>query len=161
MRTSLFCLLCLIGIGFSASAQQISKNALGIRVGEDGGFGAEISYQRALQEDTRLEFNLGVRSGNNYDGFKLAGLHQWLFPLDGNFNWYVGAGGGVGVYSIDVDIPGMDDTDSFAFLAGNAGIEYNFDIPILISLDVRPEVGFGDFNDDFDFDLGLGIRYQF
>ncbi|MDC7998359.1 hypothetical protein [Gilvibacter sediminis] len=161
MRTTLFCLLCLIGIGFSASAQRISKNALGLRIGDDDGFGAEISYQRALFESNRLEFNLGIRSGNNYDGFKLTALHQWLFPLDGNFNWYVGAGGGAGVYSIDNDLPGNDDTDSFAFIAGNAGIEYNFNIPLILSIDVRPEIGFGDFNDDFDFDLGLGIRYQF
>lgn len=161
MRTTVFTLLCLFALGFSANAQRISKNALGVRLGDDDGFGAEVSYQRGLSEDTRLEFDLGIRSGNNYDGFKLTGLHQWVFPLDGNFNWYVGAGGGAGVYSIDNPIPGTDDTDSFAFLAGNAGIEYNFNIPLMLSLDVRPEIGFGDFNDDFDFDLGLGIRYQF
>lgn len=161
MRTSLFSLLFLIGIGFSAFGQNISKHALGVRLGDDDGFGAEISYQLGLGSDTRLEADLGIRSGNNYDGFKLTALHQWVFPLDGNFNWYVGAGGGAGVYSIDNPIPGTDDTDSFAFLAGNAGIEYNFNIPLMLSLDVRPELGFGDFNDDFDFDLGLGIRYQF
>jgi hypothetical protein len=33
----------------------------------------------------------------------------------------------------------------------------------LISLDVRPELGFGSDNqyDDFDFDIALGVRYQF
>jgi len=44
------------------------------------------------------------------------------------------------------------------------GIEYNFDFPLLLSLDFRPEIGFG--NDDFDtndldFDIALGVRYQF
>ena len=50
------------------------------------------------------------------------------------------------------------------FLAGDIGIEYNFDIPLLISLDFRPEFGFGnDFynNNDLGFDIGFGIRYQF
>ncbi len=31
--------------------------------------------------------------------FKLTGLYQWVFPLDGDFNWYVGAGGGIGSFS--------------------------------------------------------------
>ena len=161
MKTSLFTIVCLFGLSISAHAQSISKNALGIRVGDDDGFGVEISYQRALQETTRLELDLGLRSGDDYDGFKLTGLHQWVWKLDGNFNWYAGAGGGVGAYNIDNVPAGADDTDTFFFLAGNLGIEYDFDIPLVISLDVRPEIGFGDFNDDFDFDLGLGIRYQF
>ena len=161
MKTSFFTIVCLFGLAISAHAQSISKNALGIRVGDDDGFGVEISYQRALQETTRLELDLGLRSGDDYDGFKLTGLHQWVWKLDGNFNWYAGAGGGVGAYNIDNVPAGADDTDTFFFLAGNLGIEYDFDIPLVISLDVRPEIGFGDFNDDFDFDLGLGIRYQF
>lgn len=161
MKTSLLTIFCIFGLAISAHAQSISKNALGIRVGDDDGFGVEISYQRALQEATRLEIDLGLRSGDDYDGFKLTGLHQWVWRLDGNFNWYAGAGGGVGAYNIDNVPAGTDDTDTFFFLAGNLGIEYDFDIPLVISLDVRPEIGFGDFNDDFDFDLGLGIRYQF
>ena len=81
--------------------------------------------------------------------------------LDGNFNWYVGAGGGFVSYSIDNLPPGADDSDSSLFAAGDIGIEYNFNIPLLLSLDFRPEIGFGDFNDDVDFDIALGIRYQF
>ena len=43
-------------------------------------------------------------------------------------------------------------------------IEYNFNIPLLLSLDFRPEVGlvgYDGFDNDFDFDIALGIRYQF
>ena len=145
---------------FAASAQEIADNAIGLRLGDDDGFGAEISYQRALGENNRLELDLGIRSGNNYDGFKLTGLYQWVWHLDGSFNWYAGAGGGVGSYSVDV--PGGEDfDDTFLFVAGDVGIEYNFDIPLQLSLDIRPELGFGDFRDDLDFDIALGIRYQF
>lgn len=145
---------------FAASAQEIADNAIGLRLGDDDGFGAEISYQRALGENNRLELDLGIRSGNNYDGFKLTGLYQWVWHLDGSFNWYAGAGGGVGSYS--VDIPGGEDfDDTFLFVAGDVGIEYNFDIPLQLSLDIRPELGFGDFRDDVGIDLALGIRYQF
>ena len=145
---------------FAASAQEIADNAIGLRLGDDDGFGAEISYQRALGENNRLELDLGIRSGNNYDGFKLTGLYQWVWQLDGSFNWYAGAGGGVGSYSVDV--PGGEDfDDTFLFVAGDVGIEYNFDIPLQLSLDIRPELGFGDFRDDVGIDLALGIRYQF
>lgn len=153
----------LLGFTFASSAQEISKNALGLRLGDSDGFGAEISYQHALGDNNRLELDLGWRDGKNYDGFKLAGLYQWVMPLDGNFNWYVGAGGGLGSFSINVP-GGSDVTDTFIFAAGDIGIEYNFDIPLLLSLDFRPEIGFGDDiydNNDLDFDIALGIRYQF
>lgn len=155
--------IALVGFTFSASSQNIADNAIGLRLGDSDGLGAEVSYQRALSEDNRLEFDLGWRDGNNYSGFKLAGLYQWVMPLDGNFNWYVGAGGGIG--SFNFDVPGGGDiTDTFIFAAGDIGIEYNFDIPLLLSLDFRPEIGFGDDtydNNDLDFDIALGIRYQF
>jgi hypothetical protein len=141
------------------NAQDISDNALGLRIGDSDGFGAEISYQRALTDNNRLEVDLGWRSGNNFSGFKLAGLYQWVWYLDGNFNWYAGAGGGFGSYSIDA--PGVDETDTFVFAAGDIGIEYNFDIPLLLALDFRPELGFGSFRNDLDFDIALSIRYQF
>ncbi|MBT8323691.1 MAG: hypothetical protein HKN99_12605 [Winogradskyella sp.] len=141
-----------------AQAQTISDNAIGLRLGDSDGFGAEVSYQRALGGNNRLEADLGWRSGNDFDGFKLTGIYQWVWELDGNFNWYAGAGGGLGSYSFDNNA--IDD-ETFVFLAGDIGIEYNFDIPLLLSLDFRPEIGFGNFNDDLDFDIALGIRYQF
>ncbi|WP_242086934.1 hypothetical protein [Aestuariivivens sediminis] len=156
--------IALIGFAFTSNAQAIADNALGLRLGDSDGFGAEVSYQRALGDNNRLEFDLGWRNGNNFDGFKLAGLYQWVFPLDGTFNWYVGAGGGLASYDGNYSIPGggtVSDSETFFFAAGDIGIEYNFEIPLLLSLDFRPEIGFGDFNDDLDFDIALGIRYQF
>ena len=140
----------------SAQSQSISENALGLRLGDNNGFGGEISYQRYLKESNRLEFDLGWRSSDNVDAFKLVGLYQWVMPLDGDFHWYVGAGAGLGSFDSDV----ADGT--FALVAGNIGIEYDFDIPLLISLDIRPELGFNDkYSDDLDMDIALGIRYQF
>lgn len=155
-------LLSLIFIGFTtlSSAQDIADNAIGLRIGDSNGFGTEVSYQRALGGNNRLEVDLGWRSGKSYDGFKLAGLYQWVWQIDGGFNWYAGVGGGLGSYSFDND-NGNDFNETFAFVAGDIGIEYSFDFPLLLSLDFRPELGFGDFNDDVDFDIALGIRYQF
>jgi len=148
----------IFGFATITYGQDISDNAIGLRLGDSDGFGAEVSYQRALGDNNRLEVDLGWRSGSAYDGFKLAGLYQWVWVLDGDFNWYAGVGGGVGSYSFDNK---AFDDETFVFAAGDIGIEYNFDIPLQLSLDFRPELGFGDYRDDLDFDIALGIRYQF
>ncbi len=155
-----------MGATLATNAQTISENALGLRIGGGNAYGAEVSYQRALGGDNnRLELDLGWRNDkNNYDSFKLAALYQWVWNIEGGFNWYVGAGGGVGSISDNRRNVVQRDDQTFIFLAGDIGIEYNFDIPLLISLDFRPEIGFINDNDDFDNfspDIALGLRYQF
>jgi len=160
-----------IGATAATQAQTISENALGLRFGGGNGYGAEVSYQRGLGDNNRLEFDLGWRNdSNNYDAIKLTGLYQWVWNIESGFNWYAGLGGGVGSISAKDDryydnrgYRYYDET--FVFLAGDIGIEYNFDIPLLISLDFRPEFGFhnndNDRIDDFSPDIALGLRYQF
>lgn len=147
-----------IGAGLTTQAQEISENALGLRFGGGGGLGAEISYQRALTTNNRLEVDLGWRNDNNFDAYKITGIYQWVWNLDGGFNWYAGAGGGLGSVDINNNEGGV-----FLFAAGNIGIEYNFDIPLLVSLDFRPEIGFSDYNNfnNFSPDVALALRYQF
>ena len=150
----------------NVSAQNISENALGLRIGGAQAYGAEVSYQRATGDNNRLEFDLGWRNDSHYDAIKLVGLYQWIWNIDGGFNWYVGAGAGLGNYDHNHSHghnDGFDDDGIFALIAGDIGIEYNFDFPLLLSLDLRPEIGFSDFHDHNDFtpDLALGIRYQF
>lgn len=161
MKKIFLLLIALIGFTFTINAQHIADNALGLRLGDSDGFGAEISYQLGIRDNNRLEFGLGWRDGNSYSAIRVVGLYQWVWTLDGNFNWYAGVGGGFASYSLDNVAPGIDDSDTSLFIAGNIGIEYDFDIPLLISLDFRPEFGFGNINDDLDFDIALGLRYQF
>lgn len=158
--------LMLLGLGFAAQAQDGTRNALGLRLGDNDGFGGEVSYQRDLSSNNRLELDLGWRNSNNYDAFKLAALYQWVWNIEGGFNWYAGVGGGVGTWSYDYDGPGpndFDDDGTFLFVAGDIGIEYNFDIPLQLSLDFRPELYFNDDygGDNFGPDIALGIRYKF
>ena len=145
----------------SLNAQNFSENAIGLRLGDNDGFGTEVSYQRALSDNNRIEIDLGWRSGDGFDGFQLTGLYQWVWQLDGSFNWYAGAGGGVANYSLDNLPPGIDDSDTFIFAAGVVGIEYQFDFPLQIAVDTRPVIGFGDFRDDLSFDIALSARYNF
>ncbi|MGG7037001.1 MAG: hypothetical protein ACI7YS_17665 [Flavobacterium sp.] len=160
MKKILLSGLLLMAISFTANAQSISKNALGLRFGSNGDFGTEISYQRKLSGNNRLEADFGWRNNDNYDSFKLTGLYQWLWNIDGGFYWYAGAGAGIGSYSHNNDYDGDD--GGFATLSGDIGIEYNFDFPLQIALDLRPEMYFGnDFNDNFRSDLALTLRYRF
>lgn len=46
MKKLLLSAFMLVGLAFSAQAQEISKNALGLRLGDNSGFGGEISYQK-------------------------------------------------------------------------------------------------------------------
>lgn len=156
----------ILGLVTFSFGQDISKNALGLRLGDNDGFGAEVSYQRGLSTNNRLELDLGLRSNDAYSSFKLAGLYQWVWNIDGGFNWYAGAGGGVASYSgKDVVIYGTrynGGSNTAAFVAGDIGIEYLFDFPLQLSLDFRPELYFSDgINDDFGTDIALGIRYRF
>ena len=156
-------MLMLIGLAFSTQAQDISKNALGLRLGDNDGFGGEISYQRGLSNNNRLEFDLGWRNSNNIDALKLAGLYQWVWEIDNGFNWYAGVGAGFGSWNYNYN--DTKNNGSFLFAAGDIGIEYTFkEVPIQLSIDLRPELYFNsnDYREDnFGPDLALGIRYKF
>ena len=152
----------LLGLAFATQAQDISKNALGLRLGDNDGFGGEVSYQRGLGDNNRLELDLGWRNSKHVDAMKLVGLYQWVWNIDRGFNWYAGVGGGVGSWSYDNKYG--DGSGTILLAAGDLGIEYNFDIPIQISLDLRPEFYFNsnDYREDnFGPDVALGIRYRF
>lgn len=158
-----------IGLAFGLQAQEINKNALGLRIGDNDGFGGEISYQRGLGDNNRLELDLGWRQSNDYDAMKFIGLYQWVWNIDGGFNWYAGVGAGIGTWEHDNHHEDFDDDGgTFLLAAGDIGIEYVFDFPLQLSLDLRPELYFGDDRDDFDDnynnfgpDIALGIRFTF
>lgn len=161
MKKLIFTACMLFGFAFVAQSQSFSDNALGLRLGSNDGFGGEISYQRALSKNNRLEADLGWRNSNHVDALKLVGLYQWVWELQGNFNWYAGVGAGLGTWNVDYNT--VKDNGSFALLAGNVGIEYNFDeAPIQLSLDYRPEFYLNDtYRDGLGSDIALSIRYRF
>ena len=166
MKKVILSAIMLLCLAFSAQAQDISKNALGLRLGDNDGFGGEISYQRGLSKNNRLELDLGWRNSKDVDALKIVGLYQWVWNIEGGFNWYAGVGAGLGSWSYDKN--GFSDSGTFALVAGDLGIEYNFqEAPIQLSLDIRPEFylnnsGDNQFREDsFGPDIALGIRYRF
>jgi len=161
MKITTFLSIVFLLTAMGTNAQNIAEHTLGLRLGDSDGFGAEISYQKSIGRYNRAEFNLGWRDSREFDAFKLAGVYQWVRNIDGGFNWYYGVGGGIG----NADFEDEDDEDgTFIFAAGNLGIEYAFDFPLLLSIDMRPEIGllgFEDFDNGFLFDFAIGLRYQF
>lgn len=147
MRKTFLTLVGILG-AFAIQAQSISDNAIGIRFGGGNGVGGEISYQKALSSNNRLEIDLGL--ANEFSNFKATGLYQWVWNLENNFNWFAGFGGGI----VSADGTGV-------YGAGVIGIEYNFDAPVLLSIDYRPEVGIAGGLDGLNSDVALSVRYQF
>lgn len=159
-----YLVLLLLGLLGGLSAQ-ISPNALGLRFSgsdEVESVGVEVSYQKALGDNNRLEADLGINNSSFIDLFRLAGFYHWVFPLEQGFSWYVGPGAGIGIIDYDAPVFVERDSDVFLILGGQAGIEYSFDqIPLQLSLDLRPEIFVGSIGDDLDIDLGVSFRYLF
>ncbi len=157
-KTVVLVVMLFVGLQFGF-AQHISDHAIGLRLGQNDGLGTEISYQHGFSDKNRLEVDLGMRSSNAFSAFKLVGVYQWIWELGNNFNWYAGAGAGLGSWrSKAYD----NSTGTFFFAAGDIGIEYNFDFPLQISLDARPEIGSNTYYaNNLGFDIALGVRYKF
>lgn len=162
MKKIILSALLFAGAIVNSYGQDISNNTIGLRLGDNDGFGAEISYQRKLSNTNRLEFDLGWRNSNEANAIKVAGLYQWVWNIDKGLNWYAGAGGGLGSWRYSDEEESSNGT--FVFITGDLGIEYQFDIPLQLSLDIRPEIYLlsGDYRENkFGPDLALSIRYRF
>lgn len=156
MKKLFIALVAVFAIG-TANAQ---IKDLGVRIGGGEGFGTEISSQWGMGAN-RLEVDLGWHSDTGYDEFNVSGIYQWLGDLGSGFNWFAGVGARVAMWSYDYAGAG---SDFAAALAGQAGIEYNFEqIPIQLTLDIRPcfwLITPGDPTFKWG-DIALGIRYRF
>ncbi len=131
---------------------------LGVRIGGGQGFGTELSAMWGMGGN-RLETDLGWHSDDGFTGIELAGIYQWKGDIGSGFNWFAGVGARLAIWSYDA--AGVDSDFALA-LAGQAGIEYNFDaIPIQLTLDIRPCFWLTPSTDFHWGDIALGIRYRF
>jgi hypothetical protein len=160
MKKMILTLALVAGMMSTLSAQS-EKNAIGLRFGNGG----EITFQSTLSTTNRLELTLGLNSWDNnqgYSGFGLTGIYQWVWNLDElapGFKWYAGLGPQIGSWSGDHN----SDYKGFALgIAGQVGIEYNFNIPLQLSLDYRPSwyVLPNSYGGAYDV-IALAVRYKF
>ncbi len=134
----LFFIVLLSSVGFVPLFSQVKPHAIGLRLGGGDAMGAELSYQHGLGSDKRIEADLGFVSNNYYSRFRITGLYQWVWNIQGGLNWYAGAGAGIG-HSSALDNKGT--TKFLLDINGDIGIEYHLDVPLQISLDLRPAFG--------------------
>ena len=143
-------------LGFAAAAVA-QPRAIGVRLGN----GAEVSYQHTLGGENFLEVDGGL--GLGFDGIfnvGATGIYNFMiaqpqWTSQGTWGFYAGPGVGVGL--------GLGETNYFTLaVAGMVGLEYTFDFPLQLSLDVRPQIGIG-FGNGLHWGVmpALGVRYKF
>lgn len=155
----MFLTLALVGIVCAAGAQ-VSGKAIGLRFSPGFGNSAEISYLHPLGNANRLEADMGLST----NGLFLTGVYQWVWDLselaDG-FNWYAGVGGNIGLWNGN-STSSLYKSGLSLGVAGQIGIEYNFNIPLQLSLDYRPIINVIPTLGNGYFDgVALGVRYKF
>ncbi len=155
MKKMLILIMIIFGTGYFTNAQ-VNPRALGLRIGGDGDIGeAEISYQRAQDGATRIEWDFGFGGSRNQTRIFLAGIYHWVWNIDGGLNWYAGPGAGAGLHT-------NDDASISVSVGGQVGLEYDFnnvETPILLSVDFRPMWDLIGEHAGLGWGAALGIRY--
>ena len=143
-------------LGFAAAAVA-QPRAIGVRIGNGG----EVSYQHSLGTNF-LEVDGGL--GLGFDGvFNIGatGIYNFMIAQPnwtsrGDWGFYAGPGASVGL--------GLGEASYFSLaVAGMVGLEYTFNFPLQLSLDVRPQIGLGFGGHGLHWGLmpALGVRYRF
>jgi hypothetical protein len=176
MKKAILIFAMTVMIGGLASAQV----SLGGRFygGLTSGFEASLLY--GMGGNTRIEADLGASFGvmtKTYDAVNIfgarytydgtpsyyvvtaTGAYHWTFNIVKGFGWFVGPAAQLGLGS-------NHDGDFYMRLAvvAQGGVQYQFDFPLQVSLDVRPMLDFIHLaNPRSLFDLGVaaGVRYCF
>lgn len=149
MKKVLITLLALVALSTAANAQY--NNAIGFRLGYGStAFGSELSYQGFVSDVNRIELDFGVNLTRPI-GLSAAAIYQWHWFLAGGFGFYVGPGA----------LAYLSESHFGLGVGGQIGIDYQFNAPIQLSLDVRPMYGlFGSYV-GFNYGASLGLRYAF
>lgn len=167
MRKIVFTLMVLAGFGLNETQAQetgqgISKNAIGLKFTSSRIAGGEVTYQRALGDNNRLELNLGFANGKHFSVVKITGLYEWVFPIENGFYWYVGAGGSLGSWSHKHG--SHKDDGAIVALSGIGGIEYHLKpAPFQFFIDLKPNIYITEYHDynNINLEIGIGARYKF
>ena len=147
---------------------QSYQTAVGVRFGNVAGAragGAGLNLKHFLSEKNALELTLG--GGANHIRAQL--LYEWQNPtnITDGLDWYIGVGGGLGLWSVSVNLPGTNNySESGMFLGvdGVVGLDWNLesqtDIPLSVAIDLGPHIGLINSN-RVGWGSALALRYIF
>lgn len=139
-------------MALTATLASAQPRAMGIRFGASD---VDASYQHTINSKQFMEVDLGLDLGynlNGHPGAKAAFTYNfiWARPAwtaDGCWNLYAGPGLAVGFtddivpYEFNGNIKGYYDNGWMVAVAAQVGIEYLFDFPLALAIDVRPYFG--------------------
>lgn len=146
--------LIIVAIFFTAGTMQSNAQSvgeLGLRWGDVTGGDFALDGIVGLGQFSRIHANVSF-GGNGATDFGVDAIWDFIYrPLGGEaFQWYLGAG------------PFLGFGDIFSLgVAGEIGLQYNFNFPMSLSIDYRPAFRLVE---DTDFDaggFGLNVRYRF
>ncbi|MDR2912680.1 MAG: hypothetical protein LBV38_05210 [Alistipes sp.] len=131
----LIILLAVVVASATAASAQNYEHGVGLRLG----YGLTLDYKWNFSETNSWEFNLAMPA---FNGFMASAAYQWNWPLGDagiggqGFNAYAGPAAGVGF----LGLPGY--RGFMLGIGGHGGIEYKFNAPIAVGIDVKPMVTF-------------------
>ena len=149
-----------------AGVAMAQPRAIGARLGGN----VEFSYQHSIAAGAMfVDFTVGAHNyWNPWGSVQATAMFDWVWGIGAsNWNWYIGPGVGV---SFNYGKAWNENGYLPVGLAvgGQIGIEYQFGIPLNISLDWRPMVnvlGFVRGNTypiyNSFYSVALGLRYRF
>ncbi len=150
--------LCFIFLFSGISIAQEYNSAIGARVGAP----FLASYKFFISDQGAIEAMAGFQFYNaNYSALTVAGAYQHHFPIGSveGFEWYVGGGLGVNFWLFSSNF-GVNEPGVTTGLQGYGGVSYTFaNIPLNLTVDVRPSVNFSGIANGFGAGGGLGVRY--
>ena len=149
-----------------AGAAIAQPRAIGARIGGN----VEFSYQHDLAGGAMfVDLTAGAHNyWNSWGSVQVTSMFDWVWGIGAsNWNWFVGPGVGV---SFNYGKSWSDNGYLPVGLAlgGQIGVEYQFSVPLNISLDWRPMVNVLSFvrgnsypiYNNF-YSVALGLRYRF
>ena len=135
-----------------AVAALAQPRSAGLRLGSTG---FEATYQHSINKSQFIEGNLGMDFGTaagGKAGARIAATYNiiWARPAwtdEGSWAIYTGLGISLGYVSdkVSYETTGMRisffDYGTIVAIAAQAGLEYTFDFPLQLSVDIRPYFG--------------------
>ena len=155
-----------LGYNFEVSYQHTLTSAM---LEVDAGFSPFLHQKGIMYDEDGTSYVMNY----HYGRAQLMVAYDWLMDIVPNLNWYVGITAGVSWgYGEFFNTPHYNKDGKLITyrrlglpVGGQIGIEYNFNIPLNLSVDWRPAVNvFGLRQGDLVpnlFNFALGVRYRF
>ncbi|MDD3281005.1 MAG: outer membrane beta-barrel protein [Bacteroidales bacterium] len=158
-------LFCIAFVVFTISGNAQLERNLGLRLGGN----TELSFQYGFGTGDRVDVSAGIGFDKQKDSafstsINFNVMYMYAYNFSGSWFVYGGFGGGLESDFKTFKIKNLNPMDYFYFKIGiDVGLEYQFDDPIAVFVEYRPELVV-DFKDKSKFQVlgvSLGARYMF